>query len=185
MVNGYGYMPYYLPVYGGAWQQLIDQWTQLGVFTILLPLILVFTVVFAILERVNLFRNRGVHVLIALVIGFFTIGNPYVSGFFMYLFPNLGIGIAILIVLVVLISLAVKPGDKAWPWILGVAGGIIFLVIMAKSGLLSSVFGPGAWSWVYLNQGLVIIVLFIALAIVSVIVGVKSEKEPSGKIYPT
>jgi len=163
--------------------QVIEQWEQFGVFTVLFPFILVFTVVFAILEKINLFRNKGVDILISLVIGFFTVTNPYISGFFMVLFSNLGLGVAILIVLMVLIGLAFKPNDKEWKYIFGIVGILIFLIIIGRTGLLRFLFGEGFFYWFSQNSGLVIIFLFVIIAIVAVVLGVKGEGDKTlGKL---
>ena len=174
----------------GAWQTVMDQWTSYGVFTILLPLVLVFAVVFAILERINLFKNRGVHMLIALVIGFFTISNPYISSLFMFLFANVGFGIAILVALVVLIGLAIKPDTKAWSWIFGIMGFVIFLAVMGRetypggpSGL-KFIVGDAFWNWVQVNSAMVSILVIIGIAVIAVVAAGRGEEKAMGRIMP-
>jgi hypothetical protein len=184
--SGYGFSGGY-----GAWQTLMDQWSNYGVFTVLLPLVLVFAVVFAILERINLFKNRGVHLLIALVIGFFTISNPYISSLFMYLFANVGFGIAILIALVVLIGLAIKPDTKAWGWIFGIMGGVIFLAVLGREAYpggpsgLRFIVGDAFWNWIQMNSAMVTILVIIAIAVIAVIAAGKTEEKAFGKIMPS
>ncbi len=174
MVNGYGYGSF-------AWTNLygvIQQWEQFGVFTILFPLILVFAVVFAILEKVDLFKNRGVHLLVALIIGFFTVSNPYVSGFFMYFFSNLGLGVAILLGLIILLGVALKPTENTWKWIFGIFGGVIFLFVLARSGLLRMMLGEGFWYWFQANSAMVILLLVVAAMIGIVMFSVNKAKNP-------
>jgi len=170
MVDGY---------YGSfAWTNLygvLQQWEQFGVFTVLFPLILVFAIVFAILEKIDLFKNRGVHLLIALVIGFFTVSNPYVSGFFMYFFSNLGLGIAILLGLIILLGVALKPGEKTWGWIFGIFGGTIFLFVLVRSGLLGWMLGENFWYWFQANSVLVILLLIVAAMIGIVMMATKKK----------
>jgi len=187
-------MDMYVPSTGfgyNAWTQVISQWENLGVFTILLPFILVFAVVFAILERIELFKdNRGVNMLIALVIGFFTISNPYVSYFFRYIFGNLAWGIAILIAVVILLGLSLKPDEDTWKWIFGILGGVIFLAMLAKpmangaSGL-QFIVGDSLWYWIQANSGMVVLGIFMILAVLAVVmVGKKKDGNPKFQLAP-
>lgn len=172
----------YYPMVGGygPWANLMQTWSQYGVFTVLLPLILVFAVVFAILERIKLFKNAGVHMLIALVIGFFTISNPAVSGFFMYLFGNLAWAIAILIAVVILLGLAIKPEDDTWRKIFIPVGVVLLLAILARptpwgvSGF-QFIFGDAFWNWLGMNMPMVITLLLLGGAVIAVVLAGKAE----------
>lgn len=168
MVNGY---------YGGfGWTSLygvLQQWEQFGVFTVLFPLVLIFSVVFAILEKINIFNNRGVNLLVALVIGFFTVSNPYVSGFFMYFFSNVGLAIAIMVALMVLIGVAINPDDKTWKSIFLVAGVSLFFIVLGRSGAFKMLFGEGLAYWLQANSAIVVLLLVITFMIVAVMIGFK------------
>lgn len=177
MVNGY------FTGYGyGPWYDLMSKWGEFGVFTVLLPLVLIFAVVFAILERINLFKNRGVHMLIALVIGFFTISNPAVSEFFRYLFSNLGWAIGILIAVVILIGLAIKPEEKAWRTIFMWIGFALLLAILARptpwgiSGF-QFILGDTLWYWIKMNMPMVIILVVLAACVWAVVAAGRGEAE--------
>lgn len=165
---------FYSPLSGGFYT-LIEQWQQFGVFTVLLPLILVFAIVFAILEKINILNNRGVHLVIALAIGFFTVSNPYISQFFLPLFSNLAIGIAIVLVLIILIGIAIKPDDKAGRWIFGIVGGIIFLVVLGRTGMFKMMFGENVGYWISMNSSWLVLIIFIALIAVGVMIGARGE----------
>lgn len=179
----------YYPTYGyGAWSQLMATWQQYGVFTVLLPLVLVFAVVFAILERINLFRNKGVHLLIALVIGFFTISNPNVSFFFQAIFGNLVLGIVVLVVVIILLGLAVKPDTKSWTAIFGIVGGALLLVVLARPTFtggpspLRMLLGEGFWFWAQRNAPMLIIFIVLAVAIGAIVAAGKTEAGKTMKI---
>ncbi len=181
-------MDMFIPSYGsgyGAWANVMAQWENFGVFTILLPFILVFAVVFAILERIELFKdNRGVNILIALVIGFFTISNPYVSYFFRYIFGNLAWGIAIMIAVVILLGLTLKPEETTWKWIFGILAAVLFLSMMSKPMAdgrtgLQFLFGDSLWYWVQANSAMVVIGLFVAFAVMAIVMtGKKHDGAP-------
>ncbi|MEM4153100.1 MAG: hypothetical protein QXK80_03230 [Candidatus Pacearchaeota archaeon] len=170
--------------FGGMteFRQVIEQWAQFGLFDVLLPLLLVFTLVFAILEKINIFKNRGVHLVISLVLAFFAITNPVVSVFFMYLFSNLAIGVAIILAMIVLVGFALKPEGDTWQWVFGIGGAFLLLIALAKSGFFTYVFGPNAWYWMQQNASWMILLIIIALAVIGVVVGVGGEKGKSFKI---
>jgi hypothetical protein len=165
-------------IYGsGPFEQLIMQWNQMGIFTVLLPFLLVFAVVFAILEKVKLLQNKAVHVIIALAIALFTVANPYTVSLFVPIFSNLGLGVAILVCLIILLGLAVKPEGDTWNTIFLIAGILIFIMVVAKAGLLGFVFknvscGPTC-------QALIIFVVVIVLAIVAALAW--GNKKEGGK----
>ncbi|MCS7134295.1 MAG: hypothetical protein NZ889_00325 [Candidatus Pacearchaeota archaeon] len=170
--------------YGGPMEQMISQWAQLGVFNVLLPFLLVFAVVFAILEKIDLLKNRGVHAIISLAVGFFTIANPYVISFFLPLFSNLGLGVAILIALVVVLGLAIHPGEKTWKTIFLVMGVIIFIVVLGKAGIFNylNIFG---YCDSYCQSTVVFFVIVGLAVLVALLYGKKEEGKmiaiPAGK----
>ncbi|MCL6500488.1 MAG: hypothetical protein K6T16_00440 [Candidatus Pacearchaeota archaeon] len=180
MVEGY---------YGGfGWTSLygvLQQWESFGVFTVLFPLVLIFSVVFAILEKINIFNNRGVNLLVALVIGFFTVSNPYVGGFFMYFFSNIGLAVAIIIALIVLIGVAIQPEDKTWKNIFLVVGLALFLIVLGRSGAFKVLFGEAFGYWLQANSAVVVLMFIVVLMIVAVMMGFKKAGGTIGKIVPT
>ena len=169
---------FYAP-FGGGFYSLIEQWQEFGVFTVMLPLILVFAVVFAILEKINILNNRGVHLVIALAVGFFTVANPYVSSFFLPIFSNLGLGVAIVLVLVILIGIAVKPDSSAYKWIFGIVGGVVFLVILGRTGMFKYMFGENIGYWIAMNSSWLVLIIFLGLIAVGVMVGARNEQGKS------
>ena len=69
----------------------------------MLPFLLVFAVVFGILIQMNIFgKNRGINVIIALVIGFLAVRSPFFTQFYSEIFPRLGVGIVILLSILIL-----------------------------------------------------------------------------------
>jgi len=162
--------------FGGPLEQVIYQWGQFGIFSVILPFILVFSIVFAIFEKINLFKNnKAVHVIIALAIAFFTIANPYVVSFFTPIFSNLGLGVAILVALLVVMGLAVKPDSGAWKMIFLVIGILIFIMVLINSGVLGHIFRiPVCDAYC---QAIVLFVVVIGIAVgVAVFSGKPGEK---------
>ncbi len=118
------------------------QWEQSGVFEFLFPLLLIFAIVFGILTATNVFgSNKGLHVIIALVVAFMAIGYSNSIGyslgaFLSELFPRLAIGLAVLLTLMILTGFFIKDDEdfKKW-WYVGfsVVGLAIAIVIVTKS----------------------------------------------------
>ncbi|MEM4703129.1 MAG: hypothetical protein QXP53_01455 [Candidatus Pacearchaeota archaeon] len=159
--------------YGGPMEQMVSQWAQMGVFTVLLPFVLVFAVVYAILDKIKLLNNRGVHVIIALVVAFFTIANPYVVSFFMPLFSNLGLGVAVLICVVILFGLAIKPETKTWTTIFTIIGIILLIVILARTPVLGYILPLASCD--AQCQAIVVFLIVIVLAVIAALAWGKKE----------
>jgi len=151
---------------------LLDQWQQFGVFTVVMPLILIFAVIYAILEKADLFKNRGVHMIIALAVAFFTVSNPFISSYFLPLFSNLGLGIAILLVFIVLLGFILPQDEKkrgTFYTIFGILGGILFLFVIGKAGIFTALFGGGFEIFIRQNAAWIVIFVFVALMIGAVL----------------
>lgn len=163
------------PMFYGPLDQMVMQWSQIGVFTVLLPFVLVFAVVFAILEKIDLLKNRGVHTIIALAIAFFTISNPYVTSFFVPLFSNLGLGVAILITLVILLGLAINPEGGTWRTIFTIVGIGLFIVILARAKIFDylNVFG---YCDAYC-QSVTVFIIIVAMAVFTALFFGKKKEE--------
>ena len=87
-------------------QDVIYQWETLGVFDYLLPFLLIFAVIFGVLSATKIMGdNKGVHVVIALVIGLLALRIGIVQKFFTVLFPRFAIGLAIMVVVIILVGL--------------------------------------------------------------------------------
>ncbi len=119
---------------------ILAQWQSAGVYDYLLPFLLVFAIVFGILTTTNVIgKQKGLHVIIALIIGLMAIGYNYSNGLFFsdflkQIFPRLAIGLAVLLSVLILIGLFVPEDEKRyWLWGLGAIAFIIAIVVVAKS----------------------------------------------------
>jgi hypothetical protein len=94
--------------YGGSFGNLLAQWEQMGVFTYLLPFLLLFAFIFGI--TMNLFKdNKMISAIIAVSVALMALQFGVVSVFFSDIFPRLGVALAIILCFVILIGLF---GDK-------------------------------------------------------------------------
>lgn len=150
--------------FGEALQRL----SEMGLFTYILPILLIFALVFGILTKLKLFEeNKSINAIIAISVALMSIQFNFVSVFFSELFPRMGVGLSIILALIILLGLFIP--DKGWVTytIFGVSG-IIFLIVLIKT---SSAVGwsSGYWwssNWEYITVAIFILVLF-ALALTS------------------
>ncbi|MEK6889110.1 MAG: hypothetical protein AABW80_03310 [Nanoarchaeota archaeon] len=149
---------------------ILAAWEAVGVFDYALPFLLVFAVVFGILSATKLLGDhKGMHILIAFVIGLLSLQWGFVPEFFRELFPRLGVGLAVMLVILILVGLFISDKDmKYWGWGLGALGFFIAIVVIFKSmekfgwtngGLLA---GGAGFEWILL--GIIGIGLIIAVA---------------------
>lgn len=145
---------------GGSIGNLLSQWEQLGVFSYVLPFLLLFSLIFGILTRTNIFKeNKGINATIALAVALMALQFNAVPIFFSDIFPKLGIGLSVILVGLILIGLFT---DSNMPWIMFGVGAIVFLVIMGTS----FEFGTSTF-WFWFQQYLpTIIIVAIVLMVV-------------------
>jgi hypothetical protein len=132
---------------------VIAQWQTAGIYDFLLPFLLVFAIVLGILRSTNIIGgNKGLHIIIALVIGLMAVSYNYSTGlllsdFLRELFPRLGLGLAVLVALLILTGLFISDeAMKKWAqYVLMAIGFVIFLIVILKSferyGFYSTSFG--------------------------------------------
>ena len=147
------------PYFSGGIMNVLNTWAQLGVFAYVLHFLIIFAVVYAILNKTKILGdNKGVQATIALAVGLMALVNDYVTDFFSIIFPYTGVGISIL--LVALIIFGIMGGEITRMIWLGV-GAVTFIVIMLASFSNYSWFGYGPWglaySWPAIIAGLVIL----------------------------
>lgn len=125
--------------------EIMMLWESYGIFDTLLPFLLIFAIVFGVLTYLKIFGNKkGIHVIIALVVGFLAVRNQYFNEFYKEVFPRLGVGVVILLVVMILVGLFVeKEYRRYWAWGLSAIGVIIAIVILVQT------FGYLGWTGLY------------------------------------
>jgi len=149
---------------GGSIGNLLAQWEQAGVFSYVLPFLLIFALVAGILGQMKLFKNnRAVGSIIALAVALMALQFDTVPRFFSEIFPNFGIGIAIMLVLLILIGLFMDPDKPGLQYaLLGVGAIIVIVILLNTSGKLGWSFGEAVTnSWGNLIGIIVVLVLVI------------------------
>lgn len=143
MIEGFLTMASYGLGSGGTIGNLLFQWEQAGVFSYVLPFLLIFALLFAILEKTNLFGgNKAVNVILSLAVGLMALQFNFVSYFFAEIFPRMGVLLSIIVVAMVLLGLFFDFEDDLVKKIFGglIAVGVVVIIVQSFSG-------PFGWSW--------------------------------------
>ena len=147
---------------------ILYQLEAIGVFNYLLPVLLVFALTYGILSTTKIAgTQRGIHTVIAFVIGLMAIRLGFTQDFFSQIFPRLGIGLAVLLSILILVGLFVpKQEFRYWGWGLGAIGVTIAIIIITQSFDALGWIGYSLWSdYVgYIIGGVLLIGLIIAIA---------------------
>ena len=166
----------------GSLADILYQWEYLGVFDIILPFLLIFAIVFGVLNSTRFMgEHKGVYVIVALVIGLMSLRwRFFLSDFLSELFPRLGIGLGILIALMILVGLFIANDERRyWGWGLAALGFIIALTIVYQSfdrlGFYLSGYGTD-------SVGLIILAVLLIGIIIAVAAGGSRTSSPGEKI---
>ncbi len=182
MVYGSGYFG------GGAIENLFAKWQEAGIFSYVLPFLLIYALVFGILMKINLFSikkgdksepNKGINAMIALAVALMSLQFDFVPFFFAEIFPRLGVGIAILLVVIVVAGLFIKPTKEMGNFLMIISLVIVVVIVwqsLSSFGWSFSSFGGG---WVVWNNIWPILV-FVGI-IVAIIASTKSKNPEDQK----
>src|SRR3989344_3079797 len=124
---------------------ILQQWADLGIFYYVLPGLLVFALVFAILQKAKIFgdgkESKGINAVIAGAVALMSLQFDAVPVFFQIIFPKVGIGLSIILAAMILVGLFVdfeKGGKRtgAATIFFGLGGIIliVFISIVVNSG---------------------------------------------------
>lgn len=160
---------------GGAIGEMLNVWYNEGIFSYVLPFLLIFALVFGILNQIKLFKdNKYINGIIALVVGLMSLQFEFVPMFFQEIFPRLGVGLAVILSILILAGMFIDPSKSSLTWTLLGIGGIITAVVLVKTA------GAVGWSsgfWWEQNWPMVAGIVLI-LVVIGLIVGGTSDKDP-------
>jgi len=168
---------------GGATNitEVLNIWNDIGVFSYVIPFLLIFSIIFAILQKSHILSdeknpNKAILAIISVSAGLLSLQFDFVSEFFAVIFPRFGIGISILLVAVIFIGFlnqgiegkndTSKKAMAAIGWLVGVS--IVFWSLsewdnFSSVGGFGIYFSDNFWSLVVLG----VIIAAIAFAIKS------------------
>ncbi|MCA9487431.1 MAG: hypothetical protein KC516_00540 [Nanoarchaeota archaeon] len=175
MVIG-SFLAFYSSIGGGAFGETLFRWEQAGVFSYLLPFLLIFVLIYGILSTMNIFgNNRGVNAIIAISVGLMALQFNFVSIFFAEIFPKLGMALSVVLVFIILLGFFARDAQGNLPgWfryvMIAVVGITILVIVFGSLGegyIGYSGFG-GIWYFLRYNivniiAGIGVIALVIAV----------------------
>ncbi|MDH3353296.1 MAG: hypothetical protein OEL87_02510 [Nanoarchaeota archaeon] len=150
--------------------EVLNIWNNMGVFSYMIPFLLIFAVVFAILDKTKMLSsadndNRMIIAIISASIGLLSLQFDFVSTFFAVIFPRFGIGLALFLVILIFVGFFHPEGSEgkwsikiAWVgWVVGVG---VFIWSLSAWDEWSSQMGFGGWFveniWAILVLGILI-----------------------------
>jgi len=167
---------------GGSIGELLTQWEQLGVFSYVLPFLVIFALIFGILTKMDMFKgNKGVNAVISLAVGLMALQFEFVPRFFAEIFPRLGVGISIILVILILVGLFTPEDkdDKIFKWILFAVGAIVAIVVLVSSG---SAMGYGIGYWFEENWGNALLIIIGAVLLIWVLFSTGGKRRKNVEI---
>lgn len=156
---------------------VLNQWAELGVFSYVIPFMLIFAIVFAIIQKTQaLGNNRGVAAIIAAAVGLLALQFDFVSTFFATIFPRMGVAIGILVVMIVLLGVFYQGDISNMKWV----GYILAIGVVVWALVSWDFFGDniGISFWISENFWSLAI---LALVIISLYMIAKSPEGSSAK----
>jgi hypothetical protein len=171
---------------GGGIGDLLNYWESLGFFTYILPFLLVFALVYAIISNMKLFgQNKGVSAVIALCVGLLSLQFDVVPMFFSEIFPRVGVALSVLLTILILLGLFMPTRgvpQKVFHYLLLIAAIIVLMIVLfqqANSTFLYNIFYFfDAQTFAWLIMGLIVITFII------IIVKPKPKKIKFPPLYP-
>lgn len=156
----------------------LNQMNELGVFSYVLPFMLVFAIVFGLLQKTRIFgdenKARGINAIIALAVAGISLLFDAVPLFFSNIFPKFGIGLAVFLVLIIVLGFFFNPNDdnKKGPllwigWFVGIG------VVLWALSEWNDMGGFGNFGFGFLSDylPLIIVVILVVVAIIFIVGG--------------
>ena len=166
--------------YGGTIGSMLSQWEQMGIFSYILPFLLIFALIFGLLVKINIFGskdkpNRTVDAIIALAVSLMSLQFDFVPRFFAEVFPRLGVGLAILLIAIILLGLFTT--QKTWMTytFFGIAAIIFVVIIIQTSGAIG--WSTSGWLGSIYWPNFLYPIIFIV--VIAVVIGSSIPKKPN------
>lgn len=135
---------------------------QIGLFTYILPLMLVFALVYGIMTKLKIFENNNaINGVIAISVALMSLQFNIVNVFFAQLFPKVGVGLAIILALLLMLGLFIPKEKWAVYVIMGVSA-VIFVIVLVNTAADVG-WSSGYWwydNWEYVAGAIFILILF-------------------------
>ena len=152
---------------------LLNQWETAGVFDLVLPFLLIFAVVFGVLKHsAVLGHNKGVNLVVSLVLGLLAIRYFQVTDFIGVIFANFGIALSVILVLIILTGLFVTKKSREG-WALNTSKLALLAVIIVVIASINEFAWFGSYWWQ--NNWVSLLWIAIIIGAIIAIMGGKSD----------
>lgn len=152
---------------------------SMGFYAVLLPFLLIFTILFAILQKIKLFGtdSKNINIIVAVVIAFFVVRVPSIIATINMFLPKVSMIVLFLLMFLLIIGIFGASGE-------GISGGWFFVAMAVSMGgliwaITSSIPGISLPSWLKLTSGDVQILIFVAVLIGGIFL-ITREKPSAG-----
>ena len=137
----------------GFLYNLLQNWQALGVYDIVLPFLLIFTISFAVLQKVKIFGSdaKKINVVVALVIGLLFLQNSYLIFLLQRFLPNMSIVMVVVLMLLLLVGIfgGEYKGFGGAALNVAFALSIIITLIALSTDFFPGANGYGILGWFY------------------------------------
>ena len=167
----------------------LQQLESVGFFDVMLPFMLVFAILYAILQKTKMFGARpGIDAIVAMAISFLAIINPFVSEIMNVILENTVIAVLIIVALMLLLGL-VWGGKamKGWKFIGMIIGLVVFVWILGRVADYYQLYYPGTvvFSTLWWASNLTwIIPILVIIIFAIVIISSGGPSTPAGQDTP-
>lgn len=113
--------------------EILTQLNNIGFYSYIIPFLLIFAIVYAILEKSKILgENNAIKVIISISIGLLALQFNTVSYFFSNIFPKFGVGLAIFLVIIIFLGFFYYKENDTTDWIkkVGWIGWVIAISIV-------------------------------------------------------
>jgi hypothetical protein len=164
-----------------SFDQLFLQWEAAGVFDVLLPFLLMFSIIFGILGGTRILGgHRGVASIISIVLSLLIIRVPYTRDFILTISGGLGVGLMIVLLVILLAGLFINNKNMKSIYNTLAWGGVVVAVIVVI-GTLNQFAWFGSYWW-QANWKTVLWVILIAGAFIAVIMSPSSTQRHESRM---
>ena len=146
---------------------LLLQWESFGIFYYVLPFLLVFALVFAILQKSKFGDNKGAVTIISLVVAALSLYGGWLPNFLQVMAPNLAIALSILLAALILLGLFAGTSETKWVNNIIIAIAIAALLFVVYDSLTNQGgFSGFGWFEQYLPSLIVLILIGVAVGFI-------------------